>query len=49
MILEKTLPPSIMTLVFSQENNLDENYITNLLSISLPFSLVFLALLMGFL
>lgn len=49
IIIGASLPPSIMTLVFSQENNLDENYVTNLLSISLPFSLVFLALLMGFL
>ena len=49
VIVGASLPPSFITLIFSQENNLDNKYVANLLSISIPFALIFLSLLVGFL
>jgi predicted permease len=36
IVLAATLPPSIMTLIFARENNLDTEIIANTLSIALP-------------
>ncbi len=49
VIIGASLPPSFITLIFSQENNLDNKYVANLLSISIPFALIFLSLLVGLL
>lgn len=49
VIVGASLPTSFLTLIYSQENNLDNEYIANLFSISIPFALVFLAVLVGFL
>ena len=48
VIIGASLPPSIITLIFSEENNLDTEYVANLLSIALPFSLIFLMGLISF-
>jgi len=48
VIIGASLPPSIITLIFSEENNLDTEYVANLLSIALPFSLIFLMVLIDF-
>ncbi|NET55809.1 MAG: hypothetical protein F6K47_06465 [Symploca sp. SIO2E6] len=42
IIVGSSLPPSMLTLIFSEKNNLDTKFVANLLSISLPFSCVFL-------
>ncbi|MCK4781830.1 AEC family transporter [Candidatus Parcubacteria bacterium] len=49
VIVGASLPPSFVTLIFSQENKLDVQYNANLLSIALPFGIIFLAVLLGFL
>ncbi|NEP12393.1 MAG: hypothetical protein F6K14_19740 [Symploca sp. SIO2C1] len=43
IIVGSSLPPSMLTLIFSEKNNLDTKLVANLLSISLPFSCVFLS------
>lgn len=48
VIVGASLPPSIITLIFSEENNLDTEYVASLLSIALPFSLIFLMGLISF-
>lgn len=47
VILGASLPPSILTLVFSEENNLDTEYNAGLLSLALPFGIIFLTILLG--
>ncbi|NEP57572.1 MAG: hypothetical protein F6K31_11185 [Symploca sp. SIO2G7] len=42
IIVGSSLPPSMLTLIFSEKNNLDTKLVANLLSISLPFSCVFM-------
>ncbi len=43
------LPTSIMGLVFAKENNLDAEFAANVIALGLPFSLVFLPILIHFL
>jgi predicted permease len=47
VIVGSSLPPSIITLIFAEENKLDIEYTADLLSQSLLFSLVFLTLLIN--
>jgi len=47
VIMGASLPPSILTLVFSEENNLDTKYVASLLSFALPFSLIYLTILLN--
>ncbi|NOR85011.1 hypothetical protein GQ473_02745 [archaeon] len=47
-ILWATLPPSVVTLVFAQENKLDTKYIANLLSIAIPIWFVFVSVIIGY-
>ena len=42
IVVGSSLPPSMLTLIFSEKNNLDTKLVANLLSIALPFSCVFL-------
>lgn len=49
VVLGSSLPPSILTLVFSEENNLDTEYNAGLLSLALPFGIIFLTILLGML
>jgi len=42
IIVGSSMPPSMLTLIFSEKNNLDTKLVANLLSISLPFSCAFL-------
>ncbi len=44
VIVGSSLPPSMLTLIFAEKNNLDTKFVANLLSIALPFSCVFLIL-----
>ena len=44
VIVGSSLPPSMLTLIFAEENNLDTKFVANLLSIALPFSCLFLTL-----
>ena len=44
VIVGSSLPPSMLTLVFAEKNNLDTKFVANLLSIALPFSCLFLTL-----
>ena len=48
VIVGSSLPPSMLTLIFAEENNLDTKFVANLLSIALPFSCLFLTLLLRF-
>ncbi|MGK7899662.1 MAG: AEC family transporter [Xenococcus sp. (in: cyanobacteria)] len=46
VIVGSSLPPSMLTLIFAEKNNLDTKFVANLLSIALPFSCLFLSLLL---
>lgn len=48
VIVGASLPPSILTLIFSEENNLDTKYVASLLSIAVPFALIYLTILLNF-
>lgn len=48
VIIGTCLPTSIMGLVFAKENNLDTEFVSNLLAFGLPYSLVFLTALLYF-
>ena len=48
VIIGTCLPTSIMALVFAKENDLDTEFVSNLLALGLPYSLVFLSVLMYF-
>jgi predicted permease len=47
VMLGSALPPSMLTLLFTQENHLDVAFTTNFISIAIPLSLVMLPLLVG--
>ena len=49
VIVGSSLPPSMLTLIFAEKNNLDTKFVANLLSIALPFSCLFLTFLLQFL
>ena len=49
VLVAASLPPSIVTLVFAKENDLDVEYSANLLSMALVFSILFTFLLINFL
>jgi predicted permease len=49
VIVASSLPPSMLTLVFAEENKLDTNYVANLLSTALPVALLFFPVLLNFL
>ncbi len=48
VIIGTCLPTSIMGLVFAKENDLDTEFVSNLLALGLPYSLVFLSALIYF-
>lgn len=41
VLVGSSLPPSLITLVFTEENNLDTAFLANLISLSLPIALIF--------
>lgn len=49
VLVGASLPPSIMTLIFSEENDLDTEYNANLISLALPFALIFFLVFSNFL
>lgn len=49
VIIASCLPPSIITLVFAKENDLDMEFTANLISVSLPFAIIFITILVNFL
>lgn len=49
VIIGSSLPPSIITLIFAKENNLDVEYTANLISVALIFAIIFLSILINFL
>lgn len=49
VVIGSSLPPSIITLIFAKENDLDTEYAANLISVSLPFAVIFLTILVSFL
>jgi hypothetical protein len=49
VIVGASLPTSIITIIFAKDNRLDTRYAANLISISLPFSILFIFLLLGLL
>ncbi len=49
VIVGASLPTSIITIIFAKDNKLDTRYAANLISISLPFSILFIFLLLGLL
>ena len=49
VIVAAALPPSMITLIFAEENDLDTRYVANLLSTALPVAILFFPILLSFL
>ncbi len=49
VLVMSSLAPSILVIAFSEQNGLDTEYAANLLSIAIPFSIILVAALIGFL
>jgi len=48
VLIGASLPPSILTFIFVEENELDTDYTSNMLSLSLLFELIFIVFLLNF-